>query len=193
MGLALITKPAEKAIALEELKEQARIDGTDEDALLSDLIDSSTEFCQEFTRRQFLTATYRLDLPKFTNVIRLPRAPLQSATSVNYIDENGALQTLGTDIYDEDKASEPGAIRKAFNKFWPVTRRVFNAVQITFVAGWSKQEDIPAPIRQAVKMLAASHYENREAVSVLPPGAQAVEIPMAVRALLWSQRILELR
>jgi uncharacterized phiE125 gp8 family phage protein len=73
-------------------------------------------------------------------------------------------------------------------KSWPtVTQtRNANAYVVKYVAGYGGASDVPEPIVQAIKLLTAHLYENREAVTSLTVNA----IPYTIGAMLQPYRIL---
>jgi uncharacterized phiE125 gp8 family phage protein len=59
-------------------------------------------------------------------------------------------------------------------------------VTVTYVAGYGDAStDIPEGIRQAVRMMVAHFYENREAVTE----AKLMDVPVGVRHLLMKYRV----
>lgn len=111
--------------------------------------------------------------------IELPRPPLQSVTSVQYIDEAGQTQSLVEDVdFTVDTVGEPGRIVPAYGKDWPATRFQPGAVQITFVAGYAANL-IPAAALAAIRMLVVYWFNNPAAV-----GAALEEQPLAARTLI---------
>lgn len=72
-------------------------------------------------------------------------APVQSITSVQYLDEGGALQTLPGAGYTLDANSEPGVIRYASGYALPaVLANRADAVRIRFLAGYPPDLTDPA-------------------------------------------------
>lgn len=179
-GLTLVT-PGAEPVTVAEFKQHARINRIDEDPLIEAFLRAAREYCETHTRRQLSPATWRMTLDRFPACeIRLPLPPLQSVTSITYVDGNGDVQTLAADRYEVDASSQPGRIHPAYGYSWPITREQLGSVNVTFVAGYS---DVPATITTAIKLLAAHYYENREAVTA---GA-LTEVPLAVESLLLSE------
>ena len=85
-------------------------------------------------------------------MIDLPRPPLQSVESIQYIDTAGNVQTLAPEDYVVDASSgEIGRVALAWNRFWPITRCSINSVVIQFTAGYGDAaEDVPQAIRQGI-------------------------------------------
>ena len=118
----------------------------------------------------------------------LPRSPLQSVSSIQYYDQAGTLQTLDPSAYLVDSFSEPARITPAPATTWPATQNRANAVLITFVAGYgSTGAAVPTGILHWILLMAATLYENREMVAVLPKGK--VELLPYVDGLLTNHAI----
>jgi uncharacterized phiE125 gp8 family phage protein len=180
--------PTSEPLSLSEAKLHLRVDGDDEDELIGSLITAAREYCETSTNRQFVTATFVGKLDEFPTElengwyeITLPRPPLQSVSSITYVDTAGATQTLSAGVYAADTSIEPGRVRLAYNQTWPTIRTQPNAISITFVAGYGDAADVPESIRAAMKLILGHLYANREAVNV---GNIVNEFPIAVDALL---------
>ncbi|MDE2101265.1 MAG: hypothetical protein KGL39_28725 [Patescibacteria group bacterium] len=105
----------------------------------------------------------RQHLPNFGNFV-LPKPPLQSVVSVQYLDQTGTLQTMPSSDYQVITNNYPGYIKPVSG--WPSTQQnTANAVTIVFTAGWPTQEAVPGIYLQAIRLLCAWHYENRLPVS----------------------------
>ena len=93
MSLEIITPPATTPISRAELKTHLRVDTTAEDDYIDTVILAATDYFEQRSWRQLITATYGMYLDAFpTDFIEFPKAPLQSITSVVYQDTNGATQ-----------------------------------------------------------------------------------------------------
>ncbi len=135
MGLRLKVAPACEPISLNEAKLHLRVDDTASDTLISRLIRTARVSAELFVNQQLVTATWEYTLNAFANVIPLPRPPLQSVSSITYIDNNGDTQTVSTDVYEVDVSSLIGRVYLAYGQSWPTTRNEINAVTITFKSG----------------------------------------------------------
>ncbi len=161
MTLRLITPPIVEPVSVETAKLFLRVDGTDEDALITSLVKGARETGEELARRAFITQTWEMVVdswpPKF--VLALKRAPLQSVLSVKYYDENN-VEATWTD-YSVDARSEPGRIH--FHSTPGTTLLESGGVVVRYVAGYGNTEaDVPQRIKDAILALTAYRYENRE-------------------------------
>lgn len=181
-SLTCETKPAIEPVTLSEAKHHCRIDGSDEDVAIDQAIVTAREYAESETHRQLITATHKLWLDAFPSGIIVPRSPLQSVTSITYIDPDGETQTLAADQYQVTQGAEPGRIVPAHGCSWPSSRSQPEAVQVTFVAGYGDAAaDVPASIRRAIMLLVAHLNEFHEPVA---PGVSLSDVPMSVKALL---------
>lgn len=187
MGLRLITLAATEPVTVVEAKAHLRVEAATDDMLISSLIKAAVEYVENFTRRALLTSTWELSLDSWTEVFLLPKAPLQSVTSLTYKDSSGTLHTLLEDTnYHVDITSEPGRIVPVTN--WPTDAlHPVGAITIRFIAGYPTASTVPQTFKQAILLLVGHWYENREAAVV---GTIATKVPFAVEALLWPQRVM---
>lgn len=120
-------------------------------------------------------------LPNTWYVLWPPRSPVQSITSIQYIDLNGATQTLSPSqyLFSTDLTGGQARLSPAFGMYWPPTQMRMDAVSITMVCGYTK---VPGAIRLAICELAAHFFDQREAVTFDNP----TEVPMGVKSLLDS-------
>lgn len=185
MTVKIITDPAFEPVSLAEARLWLRIDDDDttQDPVIELLIKAMREHAEEsLTGRAFVSRTLRLSLPAFPAVIELPYPPLISVTSVKYIDDAGALQTVAAADYEIDFDREPALIQPAYLKTWPSTRSVFNAVQVVYVAGHpsgspsdaaAARETIPASLKLWMRARIATLFEQREQIMF----GNQVEVP----------------
>lgn len=120
--------------------------------------------------------------------ILLPRSPVQAVTGIQYIDPDGALQTLSPSAYLVDTYSEPARITPAVGTAWPGTQNRANAVLVTFAAGYGASgAAVPQGILHWILLVTATLYENREMVAILTRG-RAEQLPY-VDSLLTNYRV----
>ena len=191
MGLVRTVAPTLEPVSLPEALKQLRIedeDGADELGSIQALVQAATEYAEEYTGRQFVTATYQLSLRRFADEIRLPRPPLQSVTEIQYVDQDGQVQTLDASTYDVDTTTSPGRILRAYGYSWPSVRSQEGAITITYVAGYGAPDAVPQVVRQAIKILCEHWYGFREAVVT---GFVPRSVPHSFESLLRTVRIPE--
>ncbi len=190
MALKLKTGPTSEPITLPQAKAHLRVLSPDEDTLIRDLLKAAREEVENRTGRAFMTQTWELFLDKFpesSGPILLFRAPVQSITTLAYIDTDGASQTLVvTTDFVLDAKNEPARIVPAVDKTWPATETIVNAVTVTFLAGYTSAALVPHGIKAAIKLMLNHRYENREAVVM---GGAPILLPDAFESLIAQNRV----
>jgi uncharacterized phiE125 gp8 family phage protein len=186
MSLKLTTAPTTEPITLADAKLHCRVDGTDEDALITELIIVARQYVEGLTRRPLITQSWTYYADDFDYDVEL-KANLRSVTSINYTDTDGNSQLLDSANYSVDTFAYVGVVSPAYGLAWPYARFVNNSVAIEFVAGYGVADDVPSPIKQAMLLLIGHFYQNRESVMV---GISVTQTPMAVDMLLNPYRVV---
>ena len=156
------TAPAIEPVLLEELKEQLRVDYTDHDPELQHLISEARMWAEENELgRALITQTVTEKFRKFEGDLELRWPPVQSITSVSYVDSNGTSQTLAATYYELGHHLGIGVCRLKYGQTWPTHRDQEDAVTIVYVAGYgSDRDDIPLAIRNGIKCYATYRYDG---------------------------------
>ncbi len=167
-SMRVVTPPAFEPVTLTEAKLWCRVDddATDEHATLLLLIAAMRERAEDLTGRAYVQRTLELWLDRFPDdgVIELPFTPVQSVTSVTYVDGDGASQVLSgsPEEWQEDLNSDPALICPLYGESWPATRQVLGAVKVRYVAGYATVNAVPKALRLWIQANIATLFENRE-------------------------------
>lgn len=184
-GLVLVTAPTEEPITLGDAKHHCRVEVADEDDdLISALITAARLRCEQELGQAFCTQTWRLTLDCFPDEFVVPMPPLVSVTHLKYRDTSGTLQTLASTGYSVDTDSRPGRVSLAYGEVWPSTRAMYNAVQLTYVAGYGDASAVPENIKLAIRLLVGAWYEFRE--QIMEGGTSELPMSVGVSSLLLS-------
>lgn len=183
-GLVRTVAPAQEPVDLDTIKNHLRLDGGGEDLLLDAYLQAARQHVETVTRYQLVTATYRLDLPAFPAILRLPKPPLQSVTTVGYTDSAGVVQILAGAAYRVATSVIPAYLEPV--DAWPTITEGPGAVQVTYVAGFGTPQQVPSPYKAMLLLLIADMYEHREAAIE----ARITE-NMTYKRLLYAARLLE--
>lgn len=171
------TAPAIEPITVEEVKEFARIDGNDEDSLISGFIQAARTNCEAFLGRALIEQTITMKMDFWPGaVIDLPRPPLIAITAVETLDEDdNATEYTSTNYYTVTE-SIPGQLVLKRDVTWPTNSdRDYQGYQIRFTAGYgAKATDVPRPIREGLKLWVTDIYENRVIRPEPPPEAMTM-------------------
>ena len=184
-SLVQTVAPTVEPVTAAEAKAHCRIDISTDDDLIQSLIVAARVWCEKRLGQSFITQTWRLTFDRFPcEGFEIPNPPAISVSSITYYDTTNTLQTLSSSVYQVDSYSRPGRVGLAFAQVWPITYCRFNAVSVTYTAGYGATAAfVPQPIKQAILLLVGHWYENREAAADI----QLHDIPHAVESLLMSQ------
>lgn len=170
-GLTLVTAATVEPLTVEEAAKHLRVDGQDELDYVSALIAVARSQVEERLGRALLNQTWELSLDGFPACDRivLPRAPLSSVTSVTYVAGDGTSTTWNSADYVVKTFAGPtaprGTLTLAYGASWPVPRSQRDCVAVRFVAGYGADAaSVPKPIRQAMLLILADLYEQRQDV-----------------------------
>ena len=210
-GIKIDTAWTASAVATSEQKSFMRVDFSDDDTLIAELIKSAQNVIETYINRAITTQTLSLfldrlpfysdlklqegiftapDLEYNSNFIVLPKPPVASVTHVKYYDNDNNASTFASSNYYVDIISEQARVVLKTGSSWPTVSetRNANAYEIKYVAGYGGASDVPEPIVQAIKLLTTHLYENREAVTSLSVNA----IPYTIGALLQPYKVQRL-
>ncbi len=179
----LLDGPAQEPVGLPALKEHLRIDGSDEDGLLAALVVASRLIVEAQSGRLLISQTWRIILDAWPpgGIIHLPFGPVQRIAAARVIDAAGAEVAVQAGALALDARSDPPRIRVV--AALPHPGSPFNGVEIDIVAGFGDAPAaVPAPLVQAVTMLAARWFEYRGDMidrddPKLPPSVAALIAP----------------
>lgn len=161
----------EEPLTLDEVKNYLKVDGdmTTDDELIMMLIKTARAEAETITGRKLVEGTVTYYLSDFeTNdgsYIRIPYPPVQSITSITYVDSGSVTQTWDSSKYVLTNTIEPCRIGLAYNETWPSVRGEQNDVTFTYVAGYESPPLIPSPIKIAIMMMVSDMYEHRESIT----------------------------
>lgn len=183
MHLDVVTAPAAEPVLLAAAKAHLRVDGSDENDLITALIVAARQYVEERCGIALITQTLKFSLDSFADKIRLPRPPVTAITKIEYVNTAGTVVTVllaGNNLWRLGAGPMQSLLTPFFDTTWPDTACVPAAVQITYTAGYGDSGTaVPGAITQAMLLMIGHWYKNREAVS-----EEQFSVPMAVDALL---------
>jgi len=179
MNLTRTLDAESETLSLTDVKDQLRITNTDDDDALRMFIAAIRHRTEQFLRKTLVTSTWELKLDCFDPEIELPMNPVQSITSVQYVDDDGDTQTLASSGYQSDAQ---GRLSASYGNSWPSTRSVYDAVTVTYVAGKTHAGNVEPDIKLAMLLWIGACDLNREniaftQVSTIPDGAKSLLAP----------------
>ena len=180
MEIRQVTPPSVLPVSLSEARWQCSLlDGRQDDLLLT-LIRSASAYVETHIRARLCEQTVMFISPKFPSV--LPIYPVQSITSVEYIDSDGATQALDSADYYITTASMYPKMTAITD--WPAVDDRPDAVKITAVMGFTATpEDIKAAILMRVKESFDRRSESVAGISTAPAFVRIADLLVPHRML----------
>lgn len=134
---------------------------------LSVVITAARQYVEQFLDASVVVQERVLTLDSFGSggAICLPNGPVLSITSVQYVDSDGATQTLSSALYQLTNYPFVDYLTPAYGTSWPTTRSVPGAVTITYQAGMMTGSPLTLPyedIRSAIKLVLGDLWALRE-------------------------------
>lgn len=175
MKLKTITASTFLPLDLEEVKDHLRIEHgrTEEDAYLTRLIKSAQNQVEEDTNRALTKRTLKVYFNEWPSnddeSFELPYAPLTTGTkpSITYRDTDSSSVTVSSTVFKCDAESVPGKVIVDYNEEWPTaTLHNVNPISIQYLCGYEQSTAVPQRLKQALLVLIADMYENRESLVV---------------------------
>lgn len=190
MPVTVETAPTVEPVSTTELKAHLRVDSTAEDTYIGSLITAARQRVEIDTGRALIHRTLRLTLDTFpaNNVIRLEQSPLNSVTSIKYLDPDGVEQTFSSTLYSVSTYHTPGRIMLKDGESWPETDDDGNAVTILYKSGYSDKSGAPIPsaLTLGIMQLAAHWFMHREPVNI---GNIVTPIPKTIDYLILPYKV----
>ena len=144
---------------LDEVKRQLRIDHTEDDADIRELISAARKECEEIKLGKCLLSQTCVDkFDEFGDAMELRWAPVASdgITSIAYLDADGNSQTLSSTVYEIKTVHGMAVVQLAEGQSWPTTYGHDRDITITYSAGYgSTSDDVPVNIRLWIRARAA--------------------------------------
>lgn len=163
---------------------KAQVHETDgyQDELLEFYLSVAAAHVENMTGRAITETSWRQVLDGFPEGgIVLPFGPLKAdSLTITYLDASEATQAVDVADLIVDGAAVEARIDHVLG-VWPDTSDQIASVTLEWV---TSADPCPPELAQAVLMLAAHYFGNREAVAV----PAVAEVPLGVKALIATQR-----
>ena len=174
---------AEEPLTVAEAQTHLRVDG--DDTYLTMLIAAARTQCEAFTCRTMVATTYEQFFDDFTTEsFTLYWGPVSSVASIQYYDEDNALQTFASGNYHVDAVMDRARIVLDDDADWPEVYDKPNAVKITYTAGYANAAAVPAQLKYAMLLMIGEMYERRENhVKNLPTAVEHLMHPYKLHSM----------
>lgn len=170
MKRVLDTAPTAEAVDPKDFRMRARITQSRDNELIEELLDEAQEDAEAYLGRKLITQTWVAYYDYFPDFFRLPYPPVQSVTSVKYLDDDGDTQEVSTDTWELGKLQGEDVVRTEYDEQWPTDVRDHeDAIWIEYVTGYGTTgASVPNRIKAAIRLHAAHRYRHREDEPIPP-------------------------
>lgn len=158
--IVTIEPPQDRAVTLEEARQQLRLDGRDEDLLLGAKLDAAQAELEQQTGLKLCEQTLELQLEGWLDEITVPIRP-STVAEIRYTAASGAIVPLPETDYIVRRRHGFTRIRPASGKSWPELG-ADGLIKVILFAGFGENDADLAIARAAVLVKTASLFENRE-------------------------------
>lgn len=180
--------PVSSPVTVEDARLHLDLDDNYYDSQLDRLIDVARRRVEQDTRRSLVTQTHVLSMDTFPSngIIELPTAPVQSVTSVTYVDTNDATQTFTE--FTLDSNNTPSRLVLNDGESFPTVRGHYDDVKVTYVSGYGSTVASVDPVAKFAILMLVSHLFNSPSVTahgsvnVVPVGYESL-----IDSLKWGQ------
>ncbi|CAN5417053.1 hypothetical protein BH11PSE4_BH11PSE4_25640 [soil metagenome] len=182
----LVVAPAAEPLSVAEAKAFLRVAHDDDDALIASLIAAARHQVEALTRCGLLSQTWRIVRDRWPAGGRIKPllGPLRNVTAARVFDAAGVSSAIDPQTFVVDIAA--GVIAAPC---WalPQPGRAVAGIELDVEIGFGAEAaDVPAPLRQALRMLVAHWYDNRGLAAI---GGTVAMLPAGVHALIAGYRV----
>lgn len=159
MGVRIVTQPAVEPVTLTEVKQDLRIDHTDDDIKLARFISAARWWAERRIQGKIALQELEFAFDGFpTAEVKLPVGPVASIVGVFYDDEAGLEVEMPGGDYWLDNTSDDAWLFPETG--WPSTLVAVNSVRIHYMAGYAVLADVPAHLKQAIRLKVQELYDG---------------------------------
>jgi uncharacterized phiE125 gp8 family phage protein len=163
--IVTLEPPQDRAVTLEEARQQLRLDAHDEDLLLGAKLDAAQAELELLTGLKLCEQTLELQLECWSPEITVQVRPVTVA-EIRYTAVGGATITMSEGDYVARRRNGFTRIRPASGKAWPALADD-GLIRITLLAGFADTDPDLQIARAAILVKTASMFENREGAPCL--------------------------
>lgn len=188
MPMLLLAGPAAEPWTVTDLKSFLRVEHDADDAVIASLLTAARSQIEAATGRMLLAQRWRLvrDAWPRDGRIVLRGGPLRALIAARTYDAHGAAHDVDPAGFVLDLAADVIAAPR-----WalPEPGRPVAGIELDLELGYgTAPDDIPPPVRHAVRLLAAHWYDNRGGTA----DASAALLPGGVAAMIAGYRTVTL-
>lgn len=168
-GLVRVVAPASEPLTLAETKQFLRITHDDDDARISDMMQSARLLSEQWLKRSLITQSWKLIFEdELCDSAMLPMGPVQSVTLVATITEALVSTTVDSGQY---------ALSAAKDRLVLASNLYAHRIEITYVAGFGNASQLPKPIKLGLLQHVASMVDGSAGLAPIPDNVLQYYMP----------------
>lgn len=216
--LRLVTDSLSEPLTVDDAKDYARLDTSDDDRLVLATIKAARRRVEKETGLALLTQSWAavfdqwpdageggLSAPWWDGVreaplsvlmssgsVDIPKRPFQAVTAIRVRDAYGDFHTVDPTVYYTDVSGQRGRIIRKLGQVWPIIIMAPKAaIEVDFTAGFdaAPYSGVPDDLILAIKMLVKHWLDNREPVA----DGKIGRVPFHVQSIFDGYRETRLR
>ncbi|SNY92798.1 phage conserved hypothetical protein, phiE125 gp8 family [Cohaesibacter sp. ES.047] len=159
MSLSLLSPPLVEPVSLAETKAFMKIEQDHDDDLLRAFVSAARVHLEHLTGQRFITQSWRLLLEgPLPDRIILPVQPVSSILEAAILNDTGDLIGLGSQSFAIYQRDCPATLSNLNGLLLTTGQRLQLDLEVGF---GPTAEDVPSPLRHAMKLVVAEWYERR--------------------------------
>ena len=169
--LTRVTAPASEPVSVEDAKLYLRVDGSEEDTLIGDMIVAARLAAEDTLKRSLITQSWKLAYDDYLpEMVYLPMGPVASVSSVTVVNRDTSTQPISSDMYYLNAARDTLLLDSVLFGF---------RVEIVYATGYGGASSVPQPIRHGMLAHIAALYDARgvDAMVALPEQTLRLYLP----------------
>lgn len=154
-------------VSLETAKKWCRVEDDDDDDIITALIVAAREWVEDFTGQTLVAGEVTDPFPSFGD-LTLKHWPVAldgdgaPTLELTYLDSEGTEQTY--EDWRLVSGKRPAVLLPAIGTTWPSAYVAPDAVRVTYAVGYADAAAVPGKMKQAILVLVAHWYSNRDLV-----------------------------
>lgn len=168
--LELNSAPATEPLTLTEVKNYLKVETSDDDTLITNLITTVRQAAEKFLKISLINQSWKISYDSYCpSVVKLAMGPVQSITSVTAVQRDESTALISTDAYYLSAGNQ----KLIFD-----ANVVSHRVEIIYLTGYGlAASDVPSPIKQGMLSHVLAIYDGRVGANVIPSQSQTLYSP----------------
>lgn len=164
-----------------EVKTHCKIDGNDEDAYLTGLIQSAAATFERESKLLLMAAEYVSVFGRWAGALAGLQGPLAQVLSISYVDVLGASVEMSSDYYQVSQLYPDRVHITQPLDLLPLLALHPEPILVRYLAGYTAPAQLPPEFRQWLLLMVGHWYENRTPLVI---AVNTAEVPLSAKYLM---------